>query len=77
MSISARIFKGLSISLDCSFSFIRNQINLPKVGASTDELLLSQQVISTNFSYYFYTSLTYRFGSIFNNVVNTRFDTEF
>jgi len=77
LSISARIFKGLSVSLDGSFSFIRNQINLPREGASIDQVLLSQQVIATNFSYYFYVSLNYRFGSIFNNVVNTRFNNEF
>lgn len=76
LSISARIFKGLSFSLDGSFSFIRNQINLPKEGASIDQVLLSQQVIATNFSYYFYASINYRFGSIFNNVVNTRFNNE-
>lgn len=77
LSISARIFKGLSISLDGSFSFIRNQINLPLEGVSIDQVFLSQQVIATNFSYYFYASLNYRFGSIFNNVVNTRFNNEF
>jgi hypothetical protein len=76
-SISARIFKGLSISLDGNFSLIRNQINLPADGASIDEVLLSQQVIATSYSYYFYASLNYRFGSIFNNVVNTRFQDEF
>jgi hypothetical protein len=76
-SIDARIFKGLSVSLYGSFSLIRNQINLPKVGASIDQVLLSQQVIATNYSYDFYASLSYRFGSIFNNVVNTRFQDEF
>jgi hypothetical protein len=77
LSISARIFKGLSISLDGSFSFIRNQINLPLKDVSIDQLFLSQQIIATSFSYYFYASVNYRFGSIFNNVVNTRFNNEF
>jgi len=77
MSISARIFKGLSLSLDGSFSFIRNQINLPITDVGIDQVFLSQQVIATNFSYNFYVSLNYRFGSIFNNVVNTRFINEF
>ena len=77
MSINARIFKGLSVSLDGNFSLVRNQINLPKQGASIEQVLLSQQVIATNFTYNFYVSLNYRFGSIFNNVVNTRFNDEF
>jgi hypothetical protein len=76
-SIDARIFKGLSVSLYGSFSLIRNQINLPIGSASIDKVYLRQQVIATNYSYYFYASLNYRFGSIFNNVVNTRFQDEF
>jgi hypothetical protein len=77
ISLNARIFKGLSISLDGGFSFIRNQINLPLKDVSIDQLFLSQQIIATSYSYYFYGSLNYRFGSIFNNVVNTRFNNEF
>jgi len=76
-SIDARIYKGLSISLSGQFSFIRNQINLPKEGASIDMVLLQQQVLATSFSYYYFGSINYRFGSIFNNVVNTRFSNEF
>jgi len=76
-SIDARIFKGLSVNLFGSFSLIRNQINLPIGSASIDKVFLRQQVIATNYSYYFYASLNYRFGSIFNNVVNTRFQDEF
>ena len=77
LSVNARIYKGLSISLSGSFSFIRNQINLPKEDASLDLILLQQQVLATNYSYYYYTSINYRFGSIFNNVVNTRFSSDF
>lgn len=76
IELSARIFKGLSLRMYSSFSLIRNQINLPKQDASIDQVLLSQQIIATSYSYYFYVSLNYRFGSIFNNVVNTRFMSE-
>jgi hypothetical protein len=76
-SVDARIYKGLSVSLYSSFSIIRNQINLPKDNASIEELLLQQQIVATNYSYYSYVSLNYRFGSIYNNVVNTRFSNEF
>ncbi len=77
LSVDARIYKGLSISMSGQFSFIRNQINLPKEDASLDLVFLQQQVLATNFSYYYYGSINYRFGSIFNNVVNTRFNNEF
>jgi hypothetical protein len=42
-----------------------------------DEVLLQQQVLATNYSYYSSISFNYRFGSIYNNVVNTRFQNEF
>jgi hypothetical protein len=76
-NIDARIYKGFSISLYASASLIRNQINLPLNGASMDEVLLQQQVLATNYSYYSSISFNYRFGSIYNNVVNTRFQNEF
>ena len=77
LSVDARIYKGLSISMFGQFSFIRNQINLPKEDASLDLVFLQQQVLATNFSYFYSGSINYRFGSIFNNVVNTRFNNEF
>jgi len=77
LSVDARIYKGLSISMSGQFSFIRNQINLPKEDASLDLVFLQQQVLATNFSYFYSGSINYRFGSIFNNVVNTRFNNEF
>jgi hypothetical protein len=75
--VDARIYKGLSLSLYGYVALIRNQINLPLNDASIDEVLLQQQVLATNYSYYSSVSLNYRFGSIYNNVVNTRFQNEF
>ena len=75
--VDARIYKGLSMSLYGYVALIRNQINLPLNDASIDEVLLQQQVLATNYSYYSSLSLNYRFGSIYNNVVNTRFQNEF
>jgi hypothetical protein len=75
--VDARVYKGLSLSLYGYVSLIRNQINLPLNEASIDEVLLQQQVLATNYSYYSSLSLNYRFGSIYNNVVNTRFQNEF
>lgn len=77
MYVEARIYKGLSISLYSYIALIRNQINLPLNDASIDEVLLQQQVLATNYSFYSSISLNYRFGSIYNNVVNTRFQNEF
>jgi len=73
-SLSLRIIKGLSLSLSGSISLIHNQIHLPKKDASYEEILLRQKQIASNYSYYMSAGLSYTFGSIYNNVVNPRFD---
>ena len=55
------------------YSRIRDQINLRKGSASPEEVLLRQRQLATGFSYFFGFGVSYRFGSIYNNVVNPRF----
>ena len=69
-SISWNVAQGLSLSLYGSFEIIHDQINLPKHGASQEEILLQLHEMQTNFRYFSYSNLTYSFGSIFNNIVN-------
>ncbi|MDO8501205.1 MAG: hypothetical protein Q7S20_05145 [Gemmatimonadaceae bacterium] len=73
-SLNARLFKGFSVNLYGSVSFVRDQLYLPKSGATDEEILLQRQQLATSYRYYAGVSLTYTFGSIFNNVVNPRFD---
>jgi len=73
-SLNIRIVKGLSIRLSGGGSLIRNQLSLKKEGASYEEILLRQQQVSTNYNYWMSAGLSYTFGSIFNNVVNPRFE---
>jgi hypothetical protein len=74
ISTSIRLFKGLSLTLYGNFSMPRNQIGLVKSVATTEQVLLQQQELKTQFTYYSSIGLTYTFGSIYNNVVNTRLD---
>ena len=71
--ISLKIVKGLSFDLTGQYSFIRNQLSLPKEGASLEEILLRQRQLATDYSYYMSIGIQYTFGSIYNNVVNPRF----
>lgn len=71
--IELNVVKGLSFNLGGSFSWIRNQVNLPKGDASRDDVLLQQIQLKSNYSYYGWMGVSYRFGSTYNNVVNTRF----
>ncbi|MFM9986929.1 MAG: hypothetical protein ACKVOK_16935 [Flavobacteriales bacterium] len=74
MSADVRLFKGLSVSGYFSYNVIRDQINIRKGGASEQEVLLQQQELQTNYNFYTYFGISYRFGSIYNNVVNPRFN---
>ncbi len=73
-SLNIRIIKGLSVRFSGGASLIRNQLSLKKEGASYEEILLRQQQVATNYNYWMSAGLSYTFGSIFNNVVNPRFE---
>lgn len=73
-SLNARLFKGFSLDLFGSVAFVRDQIHLPKGGATDAEILLRRQQLATSYRYFAGVGLSYTFGSIFNNVVNPRFD---
>ena len=68
-----RIVKGLSLNFDGGIFRIRDQLSLPKGEISTEEVLLQQRQLATSYEYFFGLGISYSFGSIYNNVVNTRF----
>jgi hypothetical protein len=68
-----RLFKGFSFNVYASHAKIKNQISLPKAGATQEEVLLRLRQLATNYSYSFNVGFTYSFGSIFTSVVNPRF----
>jgi hypothetical protein len=70
---SIRVFKGFSVSVFGEFSRTRDQIYLPRGGASTEEILLRQRQLATGYQYFVNFGVSYSFGSIFNNIVNPRF----
>ena len=69
-----RLFKGLSFSLYGGYSQQRNQIALAKEASSTEDILLRKKEMASNYNFWFNFGLSYTFGSIYNNVVNPRFD---
>ena len=71
--INYRIIRGLSLNLRGSAGIVRDQLALPRGGASNEEVLLEQRALASDFEYNFRFGLTYTFGSIYNNVVNSRF----
>jgi hypothetical protein len=71
-SARVRLFRGLSFNTFASYNRIRDQIDLPAEGATKEEILLQSTQLPTGYSYHINFGFTYRFGSIFNNVVNPR-----
>ena len=71
--LDVRLFKGFSISVDGSISRRRDQLSLRRGEASTEEILVRQRELATDYSFDLGFGFSYSFGSIFNNVVNPRF----
>ena len=71
-SASVRIWKGLTVQLNVEFNIIRDQINLPKGEASLEDVILQQRAIAKSYDLFVGTGINYTFGSIFNNILNTR-----
>lgn len=70
-----RITRGLSLELFGSASRLRDQVSLPRRGATPEEVLLELRELRSGYDVRFSMGLSYSFGSLFNNVVNPRFDT--
>ncbi len=75
--IDFRLTRGLTVRFNADGSWIRNQRFLPGRDASSEEILLRQRRLSSDFDMGVSVGLSYTFGSLFNNVVNNRFPSEF
>ena len=68
-----RITRGLSLNVNGNVSRVRDQVYLPRGDASDEEILVRQRQLATSYRYGFSFGVSYTFGSIYNNVVNSRF----
>jgi hypothetical protein len=71
--VDIRLARGLSLSVEGNASRIRDQLSLPRRGATPEEVLLRLRQLQSGYEVSFSVGLTYSFGSLFNNVVNPRF----
>lgn len=72
--VDVRLFRGFSLNINGNASRVRDQLYLPKGGASDEEILLRLRRLQTGYRYGLSVGFNYQFGSIFNNVVNPRFE---
>jgi len=74
LGASIRVFRGFSFNIDGNYEITRNQINLPAGDVSLEELLLQQQQLQSGYNYFVSVGFSYSFGSIYNSIVNPRFN---
>jgi len=69
------LFRGLTFNTGGNYSSIHDQISLRRRSPSDEDVLLARRQLETNYDYEIRFGLGYRFGSIYNNVVNPRMNT--
>jgi hypothetical protein len=75
LNFNVRLFKGFSWYFSGNYAINHNQINLRKPeGLTQGDLLLQQKQFKSGYNYWMNTGLSYSFGSIYNTIVNPRFN---
>lgn len=72
--LNIRLVRGLELNVNGGIERIKDQIHLARGGATDEEVLLRRRELGTDWRYRLGLSVSYTFGSIYNNVVNPRFD---
>lgn len=70
--MSLRLIEGLALQMGLQADLIHDQLHIPKGDASLEEVLLRRRDLLTTYEYEVNVGFSYTFGSIYNNVVNTR-----
>lgn len=69
-----RLTRGLSINIGGSYSRVNDQLYLRRGTLTPTQVVARQEALATNYRYFVNFGISYTFGSIFNNVVNPRFN---
>jgi len=74
VELDVRITGGLSFNVNAYAELTRDQLLLPKEGASLEDILIRRRQLASGYSFRVNFGINYRFGSKLNNFVNPRFD---
>ena len=70
--LNVRLFRGLRLNVHGYYSRVRDRINVAAGELEQEEILLRLRQIDTQYDYSLGVGFSYTFGSVYNNVVNTR-----
>jgi hypothetical protein len=73
-SIDIRVTRGLSVNFSAFGSKINDQLYISREGVPDDEILTEQRALATAYRFGGSVGLSITFGSIYNTIVNPRFD---
>ena len=73
-SLFVKVRKGLEFVAELDVQQIHDQLYLSKGGASLQEVILRRRELATTFEHEGRIGFRYTFGSIYNNVINTRLE---
>ncbi len=73
-STNIRITRGLSVNLSAFGSKINDQLYIPLADIDPDDILDEQRALATAYRVGMSVGLSFTFGSIYNTIVNPRFD---
>lgn len=73
LNASIRIWKGLNVRVNGGYTRVRDQLALPRGGASYEDVLLRRKQLATGYNAYASVGLNLTFGSTRSQVVNPRF----
>lgn len=71
--IDMRIFRGFSISFETGYAIINDQLSLSAGGVTDKEAIANTRQQATSYEFWGSVGFEITFGSIYDNVVNTRF----
>lgn len=76
LGASFRLLRGLELEVQGSYQVIHDQLYLSAEELTDEEILVQRRQLETGYEYGIDIGLSYRFGSIYNSVVNNRFPWE-
>lgn len=76
LDVNVRITGGLTVFVSSFGGLTRDQVFLPKGGATEQEILTRRRQIASGYEFYSRFGFNFRFGSKLNNFVNPRFDSQ-